>query len=450
MNLERDIKNTKKLYEVLKQLQGNHRDSDTIFIKDAFDKVYQLLHEDPTFFEHTTVEELVKICSLNVIETANKVIDEKMCAGLSGAMKLGNGITILICRGVTNFTNDKIMLSSPITETTRFDLASISKLFTGLQLLKQQEEGKIDLNQNLSDYNNEFKLDVPMKEILTFNHEIQTDGRINEKAHNEKEALQMIKEAKIKKSNTHLYSDMGYIAVNKANLDYDSLFKKYFNDEMGLNQTGYEIHENDVTTGGPLGDLRRVHDPKARLISNAGSAGIFSTSLDLVKLYDALKDGFLTRDSLKMLITPTLDRKYMTEDTMYLLDEDGNLKLDARGNKIPITRGMEYRWHELGFARSEVAPSESDHAFSSAGFTGTWMTVDPVDYKDPNTWMTANILTNPLSTNENGTKPKGYVWKLDKMKEEELKALYSILAMEKLYEDMYQEKMQYKEKVVKL
>lgn len=450
MSLEKDIKNAKKLYEVLKQLQGNHRNEYTTFIREAFDKVYLLLHQDPTLFEHTSIDELAKICSQNVVEVAEEMLEKQLCRGLSGAMKLGDGITVLICRGTTNLVNDKITMSSPITETTRFDLASITKLFTSIQLLKNQEMGKLDLNQTLKEYNPEFKLNVPMKEILTFNYDIKTNGRINEVASTEEEALKMIQHMKIEEVNTHLYSDMGYIAVNKANPDHVEEFKKYFNDEMGLQYTGYEIDEKDIVTGGTLDHLRCVHDPKARIIHHAGSAGVFSTSLDLVKLYDALRDGFLSVESLKEMIDPTLDPKYITEDMMYLLDENGDLKLDSKGNKIPITRGMEYRWHELGFAHSEVAPSESDHAFSATGFTGTWMTIDPVDYTDPKTWMTANILTNPISSSETGQKPAGYVWNLDELKEQELKTLYSLLALQKIYENIYHQEMDVKDKIIKL
>ncbi len=441
MNKELQIKYVKSAFELLKKLQGNHNIEDTVLIQETFDTILQIVSTNNQILnENTSYDKLLPQLSKDLISAAEKLVNDKLTAGISCGVKVEKGPTITIYRGKTSCLNNSVKID----KNTRFDLASVSKLFTSIHLLKNQEEKKINLSQKLHDYNNEYAIDKPMKEILTFNHVIQTNGRLNDNAKNEEEALEMLKQAKITEENTHMYSDMGYMMINKANPDVQDEFKEYFNEQMGLYNTGYEINENDITTGGNIQQLNKVHDPKAQLVSYAGHAGIFSTTEDLIKLYDALKKGFITKDSLKQIITPTLDRKYLTEDGQYLADTNGHAKLDKNGNKIPVTRGMEYRRHELGYAKTEVHECQSDLAFAAAGFTGTFACYD-LDHE-----ITTNILTNPISNSEDGKKPQGYAWKLDDLKTEELKLAYALKLINKLYTDEYQKEIQDQDKVYSL
>ena len=453
-----DVKNAEKLYHLLQILKGDHSFEETALIRDAFDEMYLLMHNSPELFEQLSEEEILSICTHDMKETADKFIKEQLSPGIVASFKVNDDITVYLCRGVTNLKNETVKINHPMTETTKVDLASITKLFTGLQYLKEAEEGKVDLSKKVSDYNNEFKnIDVPVEELLTFNHNIQTNGRLDQVAKNEEEAIKLLKESTIKESNTHLYSDIPYMILALMNSSFKEEFNKYFHEDLGLENTTYEIHEGDITTGGPYNHLNIVHDPKARLVSYAGHAGIFSTSEDLIKLYDALRNGWLNEESLKRIITPTLDSKYMTEDTMWLLDENGEKRLDGRGNPIPITRGMEYRHHPLGYARSEVAPSQSDRAFACSGFTGGHLSIDHIPYqneqgKQETIWYTINTLTNPISFSyeEDGkvaSKPKGYVWTLDALKSAELKAVYSVLALQAMNDKVFKKDNNEKTKV---
>ena len=449
-NLEKlDIKNAKKLYSILKAIQTNRNFKETELIREALDKVYFLMHNEPDLFDKYSEEDIIELCTTNMKEASEKLVSDNLTPGIAAAIKVNCGdldVTVYVTRGVTNIVNENVKLNHPITTITKFDLASITKLFTTIYLLKANELSAIDLEKPLNFYNpNYVNFDLPIKEILTFNHEITTNGRLDDTSLSYEEALNRLETANVNPEFTHKYSDIGYMAVSKA-FDYFKYdFESLFNLSLKLNNTSYGVKEGDISTGGPANKLNIVHDPKARIFPYAGHAGVFSTSEDLIKLYDALRNGYLSKKSLKAIVTPTLDSAYMTDDTMYLKNKEGE--------NIPITRGMEYRHHPLGLARSEVAEPQSDNAFAAAGFTGTYMSVDYLPYKDnKELWYTTQILTNPLSadieTDEHkATKPKGYAWKLDNLKLEELKAIYSLIAMNELRKEHSKNSEKSKQKV---
>ena len=444
-----DIKNAKKLYSILKTIQTNRNFKEAELIREALDKVYFLMHNEPDLFDKYSEEEIINLCTNNMKEASEELVSNNLTPGIASAIKVNCGeldITVYVCRGVTNIVNEEVKLNHPITTTTKFDLASITKLFTTIQLLKANECHMIDLDKPLNYYNPKYvNFDLPIKEILTFNHEITTNGRLDDSGISYEEASNRLQTANVNPEFTHKYSDIGYMAVANAfsNFKYD--FESIFNLSLKLNNTSYGVKDSEISTGGPANKLNIVHDSKARIFQYAGHAGVFSTSEDLIKLYDALRNGYLTKESLKSIVTPTLDPKYMTEDTMYFKTEDGK--------DIPITRGMEYRHHPLGLDRSEVAEPQSDNAFAAAGFTGTYMSVDYLPYKKNNElWYTTQILTNPLSadveTDEHkATKPKGYAWKLDNLKKEELKAIYSLIAMNELKKEYSESSEESKQKI---
>lgn len=444
-----DIKNAKKLYSILKLIQTNRNFKEAELIREALDKVYFLMHNEPDLFDKYSEEEIINLCTKGMKEASEELILNDLAPGIASAIKVNCGdldITVYVCRGVTNIVNEEVKLNHPITTTTKFDLASITKLFTTIQLLKANECHMIDLDKPLNYYNSKYvNFNMPIKEILTFNHEIITDGKLADSNITYEEALNRLETANVKPEFTHKYSDIGYMAVANAfpNFKYD--FESIFNLSLKLNNTSYGVKKGEISTGGPANKLNIVHDPKARIFPYAGHAGVFSTSEDLIKLYDALRNDYLSKESLKAIVTPTLDSKYMTEDTMYLKSNDGK--------NIPITRGMEYRHHPLGLDRSEVAEPQSDNAFAAAGFTGTYMSVDYLPYERNNElWYTTQILTNPLSADMEtaehiATKPKGYAWKLDNLKKEELKAIYSLIAINELQKEYVKKEEESKQKV---
>lgn len=250
-----------------------------------------------------------------------------------------------------------------IDKNTRFDLASITKLFTAILALKLNEEGKFDLNKNVSDYDSKYNLNIPIREMIKFYYDLRTDGRLDDDISLE-ELKRRLYSTKIIEKNTFVYSDIPYIILKEILPKSDDYFKKYFNEGMNLLNTNYSI----------------PNDKKARVMEKyklyPGHAGIFSTSSDLIKLFDALNNGFLSNDSIKNLITPIIDSP--------MLLNKGDIKRVSRAMGVYIK-------HPEGIRVSEITNVMSDEAFAITGFTGTYASFDLKNE------LSANILANPLS-----------------------------------------------------
>lgn len=284
-----------------------------------------------------------------------------------------------------------------IDENTRFDLASSTKLFTAIQALKQAEEGKFDLDRAVSSYKNgKYQvLDIPVEKMAKFYYDLRTDGRLDERdgSLSLEEFQRRLSNTNIVSDHTFIYSDIPYIILKDIMPDADEYFKKYFNEEMKLLDTSYDRNFGNLT-GGKVNELSSVNDPKAKVMEryslNPGHAGIFSTSKDLVKLFTALRNGFLNEDSIAKLVTPA-------HPSPILLDRDGNISF--KKNKDGIVTGVQnvnramgvYYKHPEGIRVNEMVDAMGDESFSIAGFTGTWATFDLQN------GLTANILANPLS-----------------------------------------------------
>lgn len=151
MNKELQIKYVKSAFELLKKLQGNHNIEDTVLIQETFDTILQIVSTNNQILnENTSYDKLLPQLSKDLISAAEKLVNDKLTAGISCGVKVEKGPTITIYRGKTSCLNNSVKID----KNTRFDLASVSKLFTSIHLLKNQEEKKINLSQKLHDYNN--------------------------------------------------------------------------------------------------------------------------------------------------------------------------------------------------------------------------------------------------------------------------------------------------------
>ncbi len=310
--------------------------------------------------------------------------------GLSTGMKdVKSGVSIYTYDGKTKKNGQNI------DEETRFDLASCTKLFTTIEALKLAEEGKFSLEKNVSDYKNGkySELRIPVEQMAKFYYELRTDGRLDEKDGklSLEELQRRLSSTKLIKDKTFIYSDIPFIILKDLLPESDEYFKKYFNDEMGLLQTSYD-RSFGVLTGMRVGE--DINDPKARVMERyglyPGHAGIFSTSKDLVKLFEKLNNGFLSHKSIINMVTPALD-------TPILFNSDGTIYFKKNKDGIVtgiqnVNRGMGvYYKHPEGIRCNEMVDAMGNESFSIAGFTGTWATFDLQN------GITANILGNPFS-----------------------------------------------------
>lgn len=361
-------------------------------------KEYRPLYE--IFVEEK--DELIEIADKSPEEVYSKIIEEYLM-NIRGIAKLVPGLTTGIKDSksgaeIYTYSGRTSASGEMVDENTRFDIASTTKLFTTTLALKLAEEGKFSLDRSVSSYKNgKYKyLNILVEEMAKYYYELRTPGRLDERdGELSKEELDnRLSGTKVAKEKTFVYSDIPFIILKDIMPDSDEYFKKYFNEEMNMLNTSYERFGS--LTGGKDGELKEVHDPKARVMErygiNPGHAGVFSTSKDLVKLNDALKNGFLSKESLQKMITPVVK-------TPMLLDENGIpvMKRDKNGNatgQINISRAMGvYIKHPEGIRVNELPAPVSDEAFAMTGFTGSHMVVDLKN------GLTTNILANPISDN---------------------------------------------------
>ena len=377
-----------------------------IIIEEMYKIIYELVINGKLKEYHPIVEmfmdekeELTSMIDKSPEEVYATIIKEYLMK-VEGIAKLVPGVTtgikdakvgteIYTYSGKTKENGEKV------DEHTRFDIASVTKLFTTTLALKLSEEGKFSLDRLVSSYKGgKYKyLNIPAEEMAKYYYELRTPGRLDD-VFSKNELNKRLSETSVVKEKTFVYSDIPFIILKDIIPDSDEYFKKYFNDEMKMLNTSYDYF--GLLTGGEEDELNMVHDPKARVMErygiNPGHAGVFSTSRDLVKFSDALRNGFLSDDSLRKMITPVVK-------TPMLLDENGNpvMKRDKNGNAIePINilraMGVQIK-HPEGIRVSDFPLSVSDTAFVMTGFTGSHMVVDLKN------GLTTNILANPISDN---------------------------------------------------
>lgn len=269
-----------------------------------------------------------------------------------------------------------------VSKDTRFDLASITKLFTVLEALKLTEDGLFDVNKIVSEFHKSpYKtLDVTVADLLRFKYELQTLKRIDEPDITTAQFFRRLLRPKIG-PNAHVYSDIPFIITKTLMPNSAKFFTDYY-EELGLLSLGYDT--SGTITGGY--DFEAVADGKARQMERLGiqpgHAGLFGTADDLVKVFDALNKGFLSPESIQQMLSPGTDDKYTP-----IYDNEGHVTKFR-----PVVRGMGvYIEHPEGLKASEVIPGLSKQAFSITGYTGGYAAYDLAN------GFSSIILANPIT-----------------------------------------------------
>lgn len=270
----------------------------------------------------------------------------------------------------------------PLTPDHIFDLASLTKLFTGLMVMRLHEEGRLDLTAPITAYAPVFSrlTGVSVAQVLGFELSLTTAERLDAQTSPEA-ARKLLFDIRPGEVTGRAYSDMHamvlrHVVEGAAQESYAALLNERILAPLGMRNTylvvpedkrplcvscdrehrlerGRYILRDGVTPGTP-------HDPKARVLfpEPCGHAGLFSTRGDLVKLCQGLlKAEVISRDS---LIAMSRNRTgYQRPDGSYQQYLGAQCYV-----KHPLQRF------------SEVPVYESDKAISLSGFTGHHLSVD--------------------------------------------------------------------------
>ncbi len=268
-------------------------------------------------------------------------------------------------------------------DSTVFDLASLTKLFTLIAVMQLNEQGKLSLDDPLIKHAPQFKNmgGVSLENLLSYQVNILSDGRIDD-APNREEALGRLFASKpLPQVGTRFYSDMHamvlkYVVEAASGMDFFSYIQKHILIPCGMAHTYAAIPEEMLPLTQSYAGEHRIengryvlragptpgtpHDPKAALLSPGGEdlcghAGLFSTLTDMTSLCQGLLNGaLLSKESLKAI---AINRTGDGMDKQYL----GYLCYVKHPNQH----------------FSEVPIYMTHSAFGLSGFTGNHISIDP-------------------------------------------------------------------------
>ena len=271
---------------------------------------------------------------------------------------------------------------TPLTERSLFDLASLTKLFTGLAVMRLHEEGRLDLTRPVTAYAPQFAhlADVTVAQVLGFEVALTTPGRVDAQK-TPAEAQQTLFAIQPGPVTGRAYSDMHamvlrHVVEGAAQETLLDEVQRVILNPLGMADTFCVVPENRLTDCVRYDREHRIergryilreglaagipHDPKAaRLYPDfAGHAGLFSTTADMVKLCQGL-----------------LQEKVVSRSTLVEMSRNRTGFRRADGSYQQYLGAQCYVLHPVQYF-SEIPVYESECAIGLSGFTGHHVSVD--------------------------------------------------------------------------
>lgn len=270
--------------------------------------------------------------------------------GYTASIKVGN-YNVKLYGGNINY------LGEPMPENALFDIASMTKFYTGIIAYNLINEGLFKRSDKIKDLDDRFVNldDVTVDDILSFAVTFQTDGYIRDKKEIS-EALDVLYHTKMVSKGKWNYNDMGMMIMKelmerKTGLSYEELVDKYIVWPLGLEDTHVIVPNSKyhLLTGSPNASVGNINDMTANAVGGySGHAGIFASSDDIIKV---------------MMEAAKKDSKILphSEDTY-----TPNKYADSRS-----VMGNVYRAHQTGIYDSFVDTTEPIDTFAISGSTRT-------------------------------------------------------------------------------
>jgi CubicO group peptidase (beta-lactamase class C family) len=258
-------------------------------------------------------------------------------------------------------------------EDSLYDLASLTKLFTTLALMRQFEDGFIRLEDRVDYFLPSFR-NSPLGEttlfrLLTHTAPLPGGTMLYRYVHTREDLLEAIRSGGVRLDEEVRYTCEAFILLGEIAsavdcMGLDELIRGRVCTPLGMNATGYKPPPEDIHRIAPTEDcpwrgraLRgEVHDENAAIMGGvSGNAGIFSSASDMARLAVAVLESLEGRGT--FLHRPTAE--LMTANLTRGKGENRGLGWMLKG---PLS------------AAGDLMPEES---FGHTGFTGTSLWIDP-------------------------------------------------------------------------
>ena len=278
-------------------------------------------------------------------------------------------------------------MDGEVTAESVFDLASVTKLFTGLCALKLKEEGLLDFSRSVSSYDARFRglRDQTVGELMAFAVTVRTPVRLDACADREAALEALFASACIREQAQRAYSDIPAMVIRfmieaAGSLPLYECIRKTILEPAGMTETWAKVPAERIRDCQVYDREHRIekgkymlrdglkpgipHDPKAAVLQGdsgelCGHAGLFSTRQDMIRFCRALLTGkILSRESLReRAVNRTGIRRPDGTHTQYL------------GLQCYVRHPEQYH--------SEIPVYMGQNAFGIGGFTGNHVSVDP-------------------------------------------------------------------------
>lgn len=226
-------------------------------------------------------------------------------------------------------------MKDKIDENTLFDVASITKLFTLLLLLRLCDLGYMSLNDKVRDVNSDFNglNDFTFNDLVRLHGEYRTIGNVAS-ASNVKEAyerlysLHLVSEDRTRNK----YNDFGAIVIADSiskvmsriygrYMSFSDILSIYLLYPLGIYNTMFNPKSDNISG---QGSIKCVHDRKTRALGGeSGAAGLFTNAKDLCLLSDEIFKSMIGKSrTIKKDITQKLGEVTFPSSGQF---EKGNL-----------------------------------------------------------------------------------------------------------------------------
>ncbi|MFI9008941.1 serine hydrolase [Actinosynnema sp. NPDC053489] len=264
----------------------------------------------------------------------------------------------------------------PMTPDTIFDLASISKLFTSVVVMRQHELGRFDLDDPVARHLPEFavngKASITIRQLLTHTSGLVAWLPLWSQYPDVPSRIKAVVETTPSSApgTRYLYSDLnlitlGLLAEKWSGKKLDELVRDDITRPLGLVDTGYNppaakldrVAATEYQAG--RGIIRgTVHDENAWSLGGvAGHAGVFSTARELAVLGQAILNGGAYAGA-----------RILREDTVELMLTNFNQAFP--GNAHGLGFELDQDWY--------MGALTSPRAAGHTGYTGTTLVLDPL------------------------------------------------------------------------
>ncbi len=300
---------TNRIIDFIEQI----KDSDTYASRAELKALFSDFEGVIKQYKDYTPSEIATVLLKDVISEITNLVDEGYA--LPGIL-VGINVprfNISIANGYTN------SFGYPIDNTSLFDLASITKLYTGVIVYKLMDEGILSFEDKITDIvkagnPDKFKQlgDITVGDIMQFKVQFETPSRIDEAISTPK-AKELLYQTTVVGKGAYNYNDIGMMILKEAveevtGKTFSGLFAEYIVEPLALENTFLAVPEDKrkLITGTPNAKKGLPNDPKAVIIGGySGHAGVFANNPDLLRFISNLcinRDYFKARHFVDLVL----------------------------------------------------------------------------------------------------------------------------------------------------